>query len=203
MLLTNLPHNFSTRKWIVHEVANGLPKFIHCWQAVLFVYLCQFGEKWTDTGQGSTCPEGKWTAFILHLYPKHFTIYASCSPIHTHTNTLTHQQRLAAMQGTSQLIRSNWGLGISLGTPWHTQNQTGNPPTARPLLYLLSHIAHIGDLVQWLRPCSGGAVWVEVAVRRRCCYLSLQVSFFKAACLPHIQAKNYSQICQQGTLFTT
>ena len=33
---------------------------------------------------------------------------------HLHTLTFTHQRRLAAMQGTNQLIRSNWGLGVLL-----------------------------------------------------------------------------------------
>ena len=32
--------------------------------------------------------------------------------IHPFTHTFTHQRRLAAMQGTNQLVRSNWGLGI-------------------------------------------------------------------------------------------
>ena len=31
-----------------------------------------------------------------------------------HPFTLTHQQRLAAMQGTKQLVRRNWGLGVLL-----------------------------------------------------------------------------------------
>ena len=44
---------------------------------------------------------------------------------HTHTHSHTHQQQLAAMQGTNQLVTSNWGLGV---LPWD------NPPTARRLL---------------------------------------------------------------------
>ena len=49
------------------------------------------------------------------------------------SHTFTHQQRLAAMQVTNQLIRSNWGLGVLLRDTstrpgW---NRTGNPPTAR------------------------------------------------------------------------
>ena len=49
------------------------------------------------------------------------------------------------MQGTNQLVRSNWGLGVLLRDTstrpgW---DRTGNPPTARRQLYLLSHIAHI------------------------------------------------------------
>ena len=47
----------------------------------------------------------------------------------THTFTLTHQRRLAAMQGTNQLVRSNRGLGVLLRDTstrpgW---DQTGNP----------------------------------------------------------------------------
>ena len=49
--------------------------------------------------------------------------------------TLTHQQQqqLAAMQGTNQLVRSNWGLSVSLrDTSTHPGwDRTGNPPTAR------------------------------------------------------------------------
>ena len=49
------------------------------------------------------------------------------------------------MQGTNQLIRSNWGLGVLLRDTstrpgW---DRTGNPPTARRQLYLLSHIAPV------------------------------------------------------------
>ena len=32
--------------------------------------------------------------------------------IHPFTHTFTHQRRLAAMQGTNQLVRSNLGLGV-------------------------------------------------------------------------------------------
>ena len=50
------------------------------------------------------------------------------------------------MQGTNQLVRSNWGLGVLLRDTstrpgW---DRTGNPPTARRQLYLLSHIAPYG-----------------------------------------------------------
>ena len=53
--------------------------------------------------------------------------------IHPFTHTFTHQRRLAAMQGTNQLVRSNWGLGVLLRDTstrpgW---DRTGNPPTAR------------------------------------------------------------------------
>ena len=53
------------------------------------------------------------------------------APLSKALYTLTHQ--LAAMQGTNQLVRSNWGLGVlfrdtSTRPGW---DQTGNPPTAR------------------------------------------------------------------------
>ena len=70
----------------------------------------------------------KWTAFILHLYPKHFTqaLYNLCL-------SFTHHRRLAAMQSTNQLIRSYWGFGVLLrDTSTHPGwDRTGNPPTAR------------------------------------------------------------------------
>ena len=47
----------------------------------------------------------------------------------------THSRRFAAMKGTNQLIRSNWGLGVLLrDTSTHPgQDRTGKPPTARQL----------------------------------------------------------------------
>ena len=53
--------------------------------------------------------------------------------IHSFTHTFTHQRRSAAMQGTNQLVRSNWGLGVLLRDTstrpgW---DRTGSPPTAR------------------------------------------------------------------------
>ena len=60
-----------------------------------------------------------------------------CMPlIHPFTHTHTHQQRLAAMQGTNQLVRSNLGLGVLLRDTstcpgW---DRTDNPPAARLLL---------------------------------------------------------------------
>ena len=56
--------------------------------------------------------------------------------IHPFTHTFTHLRRLAAMQGTNQLVRSNWGLGVLLrDTSTHPGwDRTGNPPTARRLL---------------------------------------------------------------------
>ena len=62
--------------------------------------------------------------------------------IHPFTHTFTHQRQLAAMQGTNQLVRSNWGLGVllrdtSTRPEW---DRTGNPPNA-DCSYLLCHIA--------------------------------------------------------------
>ena len=53
--------------------------------------------------------------------------------IHPFTQTFTYQRRLAAMQGTNQLIMSNWGWYVLLrDTSTHPGwDQTGNPPTAR------------------------------------------------------------------------
>ena len=80
----------------------------------------------------------------LHLYSAFIQSALQFLPlIHPFTHTFTHQRRLAAMQGTNQLVRSNWGLGVLLRDTstrpgW---DRTGNPPTARQQLYLLSHIA--------------------------------------------------------------
>ena len=80
----------------------------------------------------------QWFAFIWRLYPKQFTMYASHSPF---IHTFTHQQRLAAMQGTNQLVRSNWGLGVLLrDTSTHPGwDVTCNPPTARRQLLPPDH----------------------------------------------------------------
>ena len=81
----------------------------------------------------------------LHLYSAFIQSALQFLPlIHPFTHTFTHQRRLAAMQGTNQLVRSNWGLGVLLKDTstrpgW---DRTGNPPTARRQLYLLSHIVH-------------------------------------------------------------
>ena len=80
----------------------------------------------------------------LHLYSAFIQSAVQFMPlIHPFTHTFTRQQQLAAMQGTNQLVRSNWGLGVLLRDTstrpgW---DRTGNPPTARRQLYLLSHIA--------------------------------------------------------------
>ena len=78
----------------------------------------------------------------LHLYSAFIQSAVQFMPlIHPFTHTFTHQRRLAAMQGTNQLVRSNQGLGVLLRDTstrpgW---DRTGNPPTARRQLYLLSH----------------------------------------------------------------
>ena len=80
----------------------------------------------------------------LHLYSAFIQSALQFLPlIHPFTHTFTHQRQLAAMQGTNQLVRSNWGLGVLLrDTSTHPGwDRTGNPPTARRQLYLLSHIA--------------------------------------------------------------
>ena len=72
----------------------------------------------------------------LHVYSAFIQSTVQFMPlIHpfTHTHSLTHQRRLAAMQGTNQLVRSNLGLGVLLKDTstrpgW---DRTGNPPTAR------------------------------------------------------------------------
>ena len=70
----------------------------------------------------------------LHLYSAFIQSAVQFMPlIHPFTHTFTHQRRSAAMQGTNQLIRSNWGLGVLLRDTstrpgW---DRTGNPPTAR------------------------------------------------------------------------
>ena len=73
----------------------------------------------------------------LHLYSAFIQSAVQFMPlIHPFTHTFTHQRRLAAMQGTNQLVRSNWGFGVLLRDTstcpgW---DRTGNPPTARRLL---------------------------------------------------------------------
>ena len=79
----------------------------------------------------------------LHLYSAFIQSAVQCMPL---IHPFTHQRRLAAMQGTNQLVRSNRGLGVLLRDTstrpgW---DRTGNPPTARRKLYLLSH--KVGDL---------------------------------------------------------
>ena len=70
----------------------------------------------------------------LHLYSAFIQSAVQFKPlIHPFTHTFTHQRRLAAMQGTNQLVRSNRGLGVLLRDTstcpgW---DRTGNPPTAR------------------------------------------------------------------------
>ena len=70
----------------------------------------------------------------LHLYSAFIQSALQFMPlIHPFTHTFTHQRRLAAMQGTNQFVRSNWGLGVLLRDTstcpgW---DRTSNPLTAR------------------------------------------------------------------------
>ena len=55
----------------------------------------------------------------LHLYSAFIQSAVQFMPLihpftNSHIHTFTHQRRLAAMQGTNQLVRSNWGLGVLL-----------------------------------------------------------------------------------------
>ena len=59
----------------------------------------------------------------LHLYSTFILSAVQFMPL---IHLFTHQWRLAAMQGTNQLIRSNWGLDDSS--------------------YLLSHLVPFDDL---------------------------------------------------------
>ena len=70
----------------------------------------------------------------LHLHSAFIQSAVQFMPlIHPFTHTFTHQRRLAAMQGSDQLVRSDRGLGVLLRDTstrpgW---DRTGNPPTAR------------------------------------------------------------------------
>ena len=48
----------------------------------------------------------------IYIAPLSKALYNFLPLIHPFTHTFTHQRRLAAMQGTNQLVRSNWGLGV-------------------------------------------------------------------------------------------
>ena len=68
-------------------------------------------------------------ALYIYIAPLSKALYNFCLSF---THTFTHQRRLAAKQGTNQLVRSNWGLGVllkdTLTRPgW---DRTGDPPTA-------------------------------------------------------------------------
>ena len=83
---------------------------------------------------GRTRPQCESYINGLHLYSAFIQSAVQFMPlIHPFTHTFTHQRRLAAMQGTDQLVGSNRGLGVSLRDistrpGW---DRTGNPPTAR------------------------------------------------------------------------
>ena len=69
----------------------------------------------------------------------------------------THQERLAAMQGTNQLVRSNWGLGVLLRDTstcpgW---DRTGNPPTARLASWAISpQLINSRKLIKLMPACT-------------------------------------------------
>ena len=73
----------------------------------------------------------------IYIAPLSKALYNLClSFSRSHTHTHTHQRRLAAMQVTNQLVKSNWGLGVLLRDTstcpgW---DRTDNSPTARGLL---------------------------------------------------------------------
>ena len=73
----------------------------------------------------------------LHVYSAFIQSALQFMPlIHPFAPTFTHQRRLAAMQGTNLLVRSNWWLGVLLRDTstcpgW---DRTSNPPTAGRLL---------------------------------------------------------------------
>ena len=76
-----------------------------------------------------------WSAIVyevngLDLYSAFIQSALQFMPL---IHPFTHQRRLAAMQGTNQLVRSNWGLGALLRDTstrpgW---DRTGDPLTAR------------------------------------------------------------------------
>ena len=77
----------------------------------------------------------------IYIAPLSKVLYNWCFSF-THKDTLTHQWRLAAMQGPKQLVRSNWGLGVLLkDTLTHPGwDRTGNPqiiPANYSLLILI------------------------------------------------------------------
>ena len=91
----------------------------------------------------------------LHLYSAFIQSAVQFMPLN---HPFTHQRRLAAMQGTNQLVRSNRGLGVLLRDTstrpgW---DRTGNPPTARrqllppePHRQSLSVWGSTQDLTSW------------------------------------------------------
>ena len=68
----------------------------------------------------------------LHLHSAFIQSAVQFMPlIHPFTHTFTYQWQLAAMQGTNQLVRSNWGLGVLLTDTSTRQRLGSNPPTTR------------------------------------------------------------------------
>ena len=89
----------------------------------------------------------------LHLYSAFIQSAVQFMPlIHLFTDTLTHQRRLAAMQGTNQLVRSNRGLGVSL-----------RDTSTRPGCHLAD--AFIQSDLQLIRPSGRHTPWNNVGLR--------------------------------------
>ena len=150
----------------------------------------------------------------LHLYSAFIQSAVQFMPlIHPFTQTFTHQRRLAAMQGTNQLVRSNQGLGVLLRDTstrpgW---DRTGNPPTARRQLYLLSHIAPSKSTV------TAGGFYHQfnafdqcrlnirrasqahgVRYRRALCWI-LMKSWMFPLCSEHCSSSDCGNVCQSGS----
>ena len=111
--------------------------------------------------------------FPGHLYSAFIQSALQRMPL-IHPHTFTHQRQLAAMQGTNQLVRSNWGIGVLLKDTstrpgW---DRTGNPPTARR--QLLSHIAPI-------LLCK--SMWLIIWIQSATCF-----------CHPRLYLKNFCQV---------
>ena len=65
-----------------------------------------------------------------HLYSAFIQSAVQFLPL---THLFTHQRRLAAMQGTNQLVRSNWGLGVLL------RDTSTRPLWDQILIHLFTH----------------------------------------------------------------
>ena len=137
----------------------GLVLFVHKSALTLGRFL--FPKMFLTTFIKKT-PQHTHTFSHSHTYSDFFQSAVQFMPlIHPFTHTFTHQRRLAAMQGTNQLVRSNWGLGVLLrdrDTPgW---DRTGNPPTARrqllppePYRDIYSHMLTYSGRNYYFIPC--------------------------------------------------
>ena len=148
----------------------------------------------------------------LHLYSAFIQSAVQFMPlIHPFTLTFTHQRRLAAMQGTNQLVRSNWGLGVLLRDTltrlgWdRTSNQTARrqllPPEPHrprnrvlyfvfPLSFRLVFTSHSSQLRFHSLPCLCVSVSLEPSPSLAAYSLTVLVSpadchFFLYSCTTH------------------